>query len=646
MVKIFTFLVVLILIFQVPDCLSSCSLFGSVADCSFRKLYRIPSLPPNITHLYLESNRISEINPTSLSGLEMLQELDLGHQYSSLVIRNYAFRRQRHLKKLVLGFNTRLTLEPQAFFGLSNLENLQLDHCDLQDSILKDDYLKPLSLLKTLNLFGNQIKTLRLSVFFSNLTHLKDLNLKLNRINKIGDPDLSALQGKRIEFLNLDSNNLQAMYDQHLDQNAHGNPFRGISFGTLDLSNNGLSIEKLTLFFKAIAGTKISHLKLSGHIGKGFSFNNFQDVNRSTFEGLRTSSIRTLDLSKNMLFALHQGAFDPLTEAKDLDLSQNQINQIHNGAFAGQENLTKLNLSNNLLGEIHTHSFTPLKNLQVLDLSYNHIGILGYMAFSGLFSLEVLNLKGNSLRKFGFPSAAFKLTYLNLYDNKLTFSSVERITEFAPNVTYLNIQNNRIENLHAAHTFITQLEKLQYLFFGGNPIRWCTLNENSSKKKQSGIKVLDFHSSNLQSIWSQGKCLDIFQGLHHLVTLSLNSNNLNSLPKGIFKGLTSLLEMDLSSNTLTYLQNDTFPQNLKILNLANNFIASPDPAPFRTLNVLNFMNNRFHCNSDLKIFLMWIQDTNVTFSSPAEEFRCEFPFSLYKIPLGNYSIQLLGNGST
>ncbi|XP_061560806.1 toll-like receptor 5 [Phycodurus eques] len=630
--RMFAFAVVAMFVFhQVPGCLSSCSIIGSVANCAFQNLQWIPSLPPNITHLYLEMNHIGEINATSLSGLEMLQVLDLGHQYSSLVIQNNAFSRQRHLRKLELGFNTRLQLEPQAFLGLSGLQSLHLDYCSLQESILKENYLKPLSSLETLNLFGNQIKRLQPSMFFSNMTHLKHLNLKLNRINKICEPDLAAYQGKQFESLNLDSNNLQAI---------------GISFRTLDLSHNGFSIGKLKLFFKAIEGTKISHLKLSGHIGKGFSFSNLLDVDKSTFECLRTSSISILDLSKNRIFALQKRVFSPLPEAQVIDLSGNQLNQIHKNAFEGQEHLKTLNLSHNLLGDIRAHSFAPLRNLHVLDLSYNHIGVFGYRVFSGLLSLEVLNLTGNSLRKFGFPSTLPSLTYLNLYDNKLTFAAVDSITAFAPNVTYLNIQTNRVENLQGVYIFMTKLKKLQHLFYGGNPIKWCTMNTQASEKKESGVKVLDLHSSNLQSIWAQGKCLDLFEGLCHLVCLSLSSNNLRSLPEGIFKGLTSLLDMNLSFNTLTYLQPDAFPQSLKLLNLANNFIASPDPASFRTLSVLNLKINRFHCNANLTNFLMWIKETNVTFLSPVEEFRCEFPIAFYKVPLLDYSIQLLGTGST
>ncbi|XP_019746274.1 toll-like receptor 5 [Hippocampus comes] len=647
MMRIFAFAVVVNVVLQtVPGCLSSCSIKGSVANCALKKLRWIPSLPPNITHLYLEMNHIGEINATSLSGLEMLQELDLGLQYSTLVIRNDAFRRQRRLRKLVLGFNTRLQLEPRAFSGLSTLQSLHLDYCSLDESILKENYLEPLSALETLDLFGNRIKRLQPSMFFSNMTHLRRLNLKLNRVNKICEADLAAFRGKQFESVNLDSNNLKAMFDESFDPDACGNPFKGISFGTLDLSHNGFSIGNFKLFFKAIEGTRIAHLKLSGHIGRGFSFSNLLDVNRSTFEGLGNSSVSMLDLSKNRIFALQDGVFKPLSEIQVIDLSQNRLNQIHKNAFEGLEHLKKLDLSNNLLGDIRAHSFAPLKNLKVLDLSCNHIGVLGYQAFRGLFHLEVLNLTGNSLKEFGFPSALPSLSYLSLNDNKLTFAAVDTIAAVAPNVTYLDIRNNRVENLQGAYIFLTKLKKLQHLFFGGNPIKWCAINTQVSEKKQSNVKVFDLHSSNLQSLWSQGKCLDVFEGLHHLLSLTLSSNNLRSLPKGIFQSLPSLLELDLSSNALTYLRPDAFPKSLKFLNLANNFIASPDPALFRSLSALNLNLNRFHCDSNLTNFLMWMKETNVTFASPVEDFRCEFPLAFYQASLWDYFTQLLGTGST
>nr|QWW30854.1 TLR5S [Siniperca chuatsi] len=633
--------VVICVFLQVPGCFPSCLIMGSVANCGFQKLRWVPLLPSHITHLYMEMNHIGEINSTSLLGLEELQELDLGRQYVTPVIRNNAFSRQTRLRRLVLSFNVGLQLEPRAFVGLSGLQNLQLDYCLLQESILKENYLEPMSSLETLNLFGNQIKRLQPSMFFTNMTNLKDLNLKLNKIDKICESDLVGFQGQHFKVLNLDSVQLNAMFSEGFDWQKCGNPFRGMSFQTLDLSHNGFSVGKSKQFFGAIEGTKISHLKLSGHMGKGFSFNNLPDPDRSTFEGLKNSSVHSLDLSKNRIFALQEGVFSPLKEVTIIDISQNRVNQIHNNAFEGlQGHLKLLNLSRNLLGEIYSYTFASLTNLQVLDLSYNHIGALGYGSFSGLPNLKALYLTGNSLRELGFPASLPSLDYLLLNDNKLTPSSVSSLTRFASNILHLNIQDNRLTNLGDVDTFLTKLKRLQHLFYGGNPVRWCTLSRRVSAIGLNNFQALDLHSSSLQSIWSQGRCLNLFDNLGHVKGLNLSFNALQSLPQGIFKGLTSVVEMDLSSNTLTYLQPEVLPKSLKVLNLSNNFIASPDPAAFRSLSFLDLKTNRFHCNPNLKSFLTWLKTTNVTFLSPVEELRCEFPSGFYNVPLLDYPAQV------
>lgn len=603
-----------------------------------KNLRWVPPLPPHITHLQLQMNHIREINATSLSGLEELQELDLGQQLVPLIIRNNAFTRQRHLRRLLLGFNPGLQLEPQAFEGLSSLQNLHLDYCSLTESILKDNYLEPLSSLQTLDLFGNKINRLQPSLFFANMTKLKELNLKLNQIDQICESDLVGFQGKHFTILNLNSISLKAMSNDSFDWQKCGNPFRGMSFQTLDLSNSRLSVGKLKLLFRAIEGTNISHIKLSGHIGKGFSFSNLPDPDNSTFEGLRNSSVLSLDLSKNRIFALKPGVFSSLKQVAVIDISKNKVNQIHRNAFEGlQANLKLLNLSHNLLGEIYSHTFVSLTNLLVLDLSYNHIGALGYGSFSGLPNLKALYLTGNSLQDLGFPAFLPSLDYLLLDDNKLTSSSVYSVTRFASNVMHLNIQDNRLTDLGGVYTFMTQFRRLQHLFHGGNPVMWCPL---SSQVGPNNIQSLDLHSNSLQSIWAQGKCLNLFDSLEYLISLSLRLNGLQSLPQGIFKGFTSLREMDLSSNFLTYLQPDVLPKSLKVLDLSNNFIASPDPAAFHSLSSLDLTMNRFHCNANLTSFLTWLNNNNVTLLSPAEQLRCEFPSSFYSVSLLNYAAQM------
>uniref|UniRef100_A0A3B3Y9A8 LRRCT domain-containing protein n=1 Tax=Poecilia mexicana TaxID=48701 RepID=A0A3B3Y9A8_9TELE len=557
-----------------PGCFPSCLIEGSVALCGFKNLHSVPPLPPHITHLFLENNRIGEINATSLSSLENLQELDLGNQKVPLVIQSNAFLRQSRLRRLVLGLNPRLQLEPLAFAGLSNLQKLHLDYCSLNESILTGNYLAPLSSLQTLNLYGNHIKRLRPSPFFANMTDLANLNLELNKIDEICESDLVSFKGKHFTLFSLKGVYLRNMLNKSFDWQKCGNP--------------------------AISGTNISQLKVSGHIGKGLSFNNLPDPDLDFFEGLKNSSVRFLDLSKNRIFALHQRVFTPLTEVTAIDLSQNKVNQIHRMAFEGlQGNLKTLNLSHNLLGEILSHTFASLTNLEILDLSHNHIGVLGYNSFSGLPNLRVLNLTDNSLQELGFPAALPNLEILNLNSNKLTSSSVNTITRFAHNVSSLSIQNNRLTHIYS---FLDQMKRLKLLLYGGNTIKWCTLRRRVAP---FNVKVLDLHGSSLQSIWGEGKCLDLFGKFQNVTSLNLSSNSLRSLPQGIFKGLSSVETMDLSSNTLTYLQPDVLPKN---------------PIAFSSLRFLDLSNNRFYCSNDLQSFLTWMKQTNITFLSPIEEF--------------------------
>ncbi|XP_040919921.1 toll-like receptor 5 isoform X2 [Toxotes jaculatrix] len=622
---------------QVTTCYQTCTLYGLVAACAFQKHHWVPALPPNITHLYLECNYIREINSTSLRDYDQLQELDLGKQEVPLVIRNNAFLRQRKLTKLVLGFNNDLQLEPRAFAGLFNLQNLDLDHCSLRDTILSESYLQPLLSLEILDLSYNKIERLRPGQFFSKLRKFTQLNLKLNQIKIFCEEDLVGFRGKNFELLNLNSNHY-GRDSQDFNWESCGNPFRGMAFNTLDLSSNGFNIDTTRQFFKAIQGTQIVHLIFFGYLGKGFSFDNLPDPDENTFEGLMNSGIDNFDLSQNYIFALKRAVFIPLKVARIINISKNKINQVNRNAFDGlQGHLRLLNLSSNLLGKIYSHTFTNLTDLRVLDLSYNHIGVLGYKAFSGLPKLRALYLTGNSLRHLGSPASLTNLDFLLLGDNKL--ASLSSITDLGVNSMHVDVTDNRLTNLEDYYFIMTHFKRLQNFFYSGNFIKWCTLNGNITVPYNNSLEVLDLHDSSLQVIWEQGECLDLFDRLENLKSLSISFNSLKILPQGIFRGLSSIIEMDLSSNSLTYLQPGVFPLSLKSLSLSNNFLASPDPNTFQSLIFLSLAENRFLCDCNLESFLKWLNETNVTVQG-AYEYRCEFPAAFHNLPLLHYTTMI------
>lgn len=552
-----------------------------------------------------------------------------------LTIRNNAFLRQGKLMKLVLGANEGLQLEPRAFAGLFRLKHLSLDHCGLKDSILAEGYLQPLLSLETLDLFGNEIVRLRPGAFFSKLTHFKQLNLTLNKIKRLCEGDLAVFKGKHLMLLNLNSNTFEQMASRDFDWEGCGNPFRQMSLGTLDISNTMLNLETISLLFKAIQGSPVTHLILSSYIGKGFSFDNLRDPNKSTFEGLANSTVNTLDLSGNLIFALHDAVFSPLKEIKIIDISHNKVSLIHRNAFDGiQGHLRRLNLSYNLLGEVTAHTFAKLTSLIVLDLSYNHIGVLGYKSFSGLPNLRFLWLTGNSLRDLGFPASLPNLDYLLLNDNKL--KSMRDVMTLAVNSIHVNVADNRLTNLEDVYDVVSKLTHLKNLFYGGNTIHYCVPDKRFSVPKNNSLQVLDLHDSSLEIVWAKGDCLDLFDHLGNLLALNLSYNSLTSLPQDIFMGLSSIIEMDLSHNSLMYLRPNVFPVTLKHLFLSNNLLTSPDPMIFHSVTFLSLKGNLFHCDCHLESFLKWLNVTNVILEL-LEQYVCVFPVALSNVLLLDYS---------
>ncbi|XP_014883843.1 toll-like receptor 5 isoform X1 [Poecilia latipinna] len=614
---------------QPATCHPSCQLWGQKAYCTARNLIWVPVLPPNLTHLYLDINLIHEINRTSLRDLKELQELDLGSQKVVLTIRNDSFLRQRKLTTLVLGDNVGLKLEPRAFAGLVRLRDLWLDYCSLTDYILAENYLKPLLSLERLNLYGNNIVRLNPGQFFWNLTKFSKLILDLNQLEKICEKDLVGFQGKYFHLLSLRSN---SFFRSDVDWKDCGNPFKEMAFNILDISGSGMNLETLKLFFRAIRGTPIAHLKCSGSLGKDFSYNNRPDPDKDTFQDLEESSVVNLDLSGNRIFALKTGVFRALKDVGMIDISRNKINVIETNAFIGLErNLLQLNLSSNLLGEIRSDTFSNLTELLILDLSNNHIGVLGDKAFSGLSQLHHLYLTGNALRQLASPAPLPNLEFLLLKDNKL--NSIRSIISLWNSSKYLDISENRLTNLEGLYVVLTHFKRLLYFFYGGNTILWCTINPGVSMPPNNSLVVLDLHDSSLQISWAQGHCLDIFDNLQNLIGLNISFNSLMTLPHGVFRGLTSIRNIDLSFNALTYLEASVFPASLKSLSLSNNFLVSPDPMTFHSLSALDLSGNRFHCDCGLEDFLKWLNMTNVTFLSPAQEYRCEFPASFHNLPL-------------
>ncbi|NXT23637.1 TLR5 protein, partial [Syrrhaptes paradoxus] len=600
----------------------TCYSEAQVSVYYYCNLTEIPLVPKDTVKLLLTFNYIRQVTATSFPLLEQLLLLEIGMQYVyPVTIGKAAFRNLPNLRVLDLGYNKILQLDLDTFVGLPSLTVLRLFHNYLGDSILEERYFQDLSSLEELDLSGNQITRLQPHPLFYNLTVLKTVNLKFNMISNLCESNLTSFRGKHFLFFSLSSNNLYKT-DKMVWAKCP-NPFRNITFDSLDLSDNGWSTEKVQYFCKTIKGTQISSLIFNSHImGSGFGFNNLKNPDNDTFAGLARSDLHLLDISNGYIFSLNSLIFQSLGNLELLNLFKNKINQIQRQAFFGLGNLKVLNLSSNLLGELYDYSFEGLHSVMLIDLQQNHIGMIGEKSFLNLVNLKVIDLRDNAIKKLpSFPH----LTSAFLGDNKLMSVAGTAIV-----ATHLELERNWLTNLGDLY-ILFQVPDLQYIFLKQNRFSDCVKSDSVIENNQ--LIYMDLSENMLQLVWERDLCLDVFRALSKLQVLHLNNNYLSALPQEIFRGLTSLKRLNLASNLLSHLSPGVFPQSLTNLNLSGNQLFSPEPEVFMALSILDITHNKYVCDCTLTSLLVWLNETNVTLAGSESDRYCVYPPAFAGVPL-------------
>ncbi|RLW06930.1 hypothetical protein DV515_00003991 [Chloebia gouldiae] len=588
----------------------------------FCGLTDVPPVPKDTVKLFLTYNYIRRV--TWFPVLEHLWLLEIGTQLvHPVTIGKGAFRNLPNLRVLDLGDNKILQLDLDAFVGLPNLTVLRLFHNHLGDSILEECYFQDLRSLEELDLSANEITKLHPHPLFYNLTALKSVNLKHNKISNFCQTNLTSFQGNHFLFFNLGSNHLYKTEDVAWAKCP--NPFKNITFSSLDLSDSGWSTEIVQYFCTAIEGTQISSLIFSSTtMGSGFGFNNLKNPDDSTFAGLGRSNLRFFDISQGYIFSLNSLVFQSLANLESLNLFKNKINQIQRQAFFGLGNLKILNLSSNLLGELYDYTFEGLHSVMYIDLQQNHIGMIGANSFRNLVNLKIIDLRDNAIKRLpSFPH----LTSAFLGDNKLM-----SIDDVAITATHLELERNWLANLGDLYVLF-QIPDLQYIFLKQNRFSHCDKSANVTENNQ--LVYLDLGENMLQLVWERDLCLDVFGALTKLQVLHLNNNYLSALPQEIFRGLTSLKKLNLASNLLSHLSPGLFPQSLTNLNLSGNQLFSPEPEVFMTLSILDITHNNYICDCALKSLLVWLNETNVTLAGSQSGRYCVYPPAFEGVPLSH-----------
>ncbi|NXJ60314.1 TLR5 protein, partial [Rostratula benghalensis] len=619
----------LVLVFGISLASDTCAFRNCYSEAQVSQYYycnltSIPLVPKDTVKLLLTFNYIRQVTATSFPLLEHLWLLEIGRQYVyPVTIGKGAFRNLPNLSVLDLGYNKILHLDLNAFVGLANLTELRLFSNNLGDAILEDRYFQELISLEELDLSGNEITKLQPHPLFYNLTVLKKVNLKYNKISNLCESNLTSFRGKHFLFFSLRSNHLYKT-----DEKAWAkcpNPFRNITFKSLDLGDNGWSTEKVQYFCTAVKGTQINYLSFSFHImGSGYGFNNLKNPDNDTFAGLARSDLHLLDIAHGYIFSLNSLIFQNLGNLEWLNLFKNKINQIQRQAFFGLGNLKRLNLSNNLLGELYDYTFEGLHSITHIDLQQNHIGMIGENSFSNLVNLQAIDLRDNAIKRLpSFPH----LTSAFLGDNKLMSVVGTKIA-----ATYLELERNWLANLGDLY-LLFQVPGVQFIFLKQNRFSYCVTSSTVTENNQ--LIYMDLGENMLQLVWERDLCLDVFSALSKLQVLHLNNNYLSSLPQEIFRGLASLKMLNLASNLLSHLSPGLFPQSLTYLNLSGNQLFSPEPEVFMTLSVLDITHNSFVCDCALKSLLVWLNDTNVTLAGSQLDRYCTYPPAFAGVPLSS-----------
>ncbi|OBA27875.1 L domain-like protein [Hanseniaspora valbyensis NRRL Y-1626] len=214
--------------------------------------------------------------------------------------------------------------------------------------------------------------------------------------------------------------------------------------------------------------------------------------------------------------------------------------------------------------------------LNIIQYKLKSIEVLDLYKFKNLESLTLRNNLITSISDFEglAENNDNKLTYLDLYDNRITHisSKVQKLT----NLTFLDLSFNKVakiknlsklinlKELYLIENGITKIENLEHLInleileLGGNDIHHL---ENIEKL------------TNLKELWlGKNKLQDItLPNLNNLKILSLPSNKLNKIPSSV-KNLPNLTELYLSGNKIEKIENLETLSKLEILDLNYNKI--------------------------------------------------------------------------
>ncbi|XP_038641032.1 podocan-like protein 1 isoform X1 [Scyliorhinus canicula] len=372
-----------------PKAMFSGSNMVNILILSNNNLTRVPeNLPPLLTQLHLQNNRISKIPKGVFSALEILRELYLqsnslsnihSHTFSKMKGMQYLDLSSNNLMKvpeglppnivvLQLGKNHIASISKDSVNRIRNLEYLLLQNNRITASGIHKDAFGKLRKLHTLHIFNNPLGKVPASL----PRRINSLMLLHDAIERIDLDDFAATY--YLTELNLSYNRLRS-------ERLHRLAFRKLRrLERLDLSGNNLTL---------IPGglpPSLQALKIQR--------NQISQLSAQALLGLK--ALRELHLAHNKLTIgkIAPGTWREVPSLKLLDLGYNDLSYIPPDL---PESLEYVYLQNNRISKITSNSFIFVPNIKVIILRSNRLTSagIGKESFIGLQYLQVLDVTGN-----------------------------------------------------------------------------------------------------------------------------------------------------------------------------------------------------------------------------------------------------------
>nr|XP_054767184.1 toll-like receptor Tollo [Lytechinus pictus] len=291
-----------------------------------------------------------------------------------------------------------------------------------------------------------------------------------------------------------------------------------------------------------------------------------ESVEISSNAFLPLERLKFLYLANLHIEYLHSEVFRGLTHLRVLSLWDNDLRELPDGIFLDLQDLQTLSIANNSLVHISRDLLKPLEFLNILYLNGNNISFIHNDAFRPLRSLEEVDLSYNNLDE------TFQLSFIGTLKLSLSHNSLTTFTE---------------DTLAGVREYTGSLD----------------LSYNLITSIAEKVFQTDFFLSPLLSV-------------------NLNNNRLESLPKNILRWGRRLTVVDFSYNSLQTLPNGLF--DIRSNPLGEQMLAGNQL-------VIKLSGNPFTCDCRLSWFRLY--DGQDVWISDRDDIECFSPPNLQGLSL-------------